>query len=372
VKKTLLLIGGGHAHIEVLRQLALHPPNNADVALFNPTASAWCGGMLPGVIAGHYEPSAAKVNLWALCQRARVRFFETPVLSLDATRRVLGSGIGEQHRFDMASLDVGCVSRTIPTLSGSYVVTARPIEPMLAAIAEFESVRSSALMVRFVGGGALTVELALALGHRWRDAKNRRLAIVADARLMEAYGKRARLIALRACKQFGVEVFENSPVERIEPTRLRIGGDARLIDTQLTVLCDDSAPASLLDQIDLVRSSDGRVSVNPMLQSVSHPHVFAVGDCAGFADGASSAARAASRAATAVQQSPVFAANILTALNSDAALTSIPATTSALRLITLGEKRAMAVRNGLALAGGWPWRWRDSIHRKWTQLYTST
>ena len=78
VKKAVILIGGGHAHVEVLRQLAVKPSNEFDIALFDPSPSVWYSGMLPGVIAGHYEPAHAKINLWALCQRARVRFFETP------------------------------------------------------------------------------------------------------------------------------------------------------------------------------------------------------------------------------------------------------------------------------------------------------
>ena len=93
MKKTLLLIGGGQAHVEVLRQLALNPPAEADVALFNPSPSVLYSGMLPGVIARHYEAAEAKINLWALCQRARVRFFETSVLALNATNKVLESGI---------------------------------------------------------------------------------------------------------------------------------------------------------------------------------------------------------------------------------------------------------------------------------------
>jgi NADH dehydrogenase FAD-containing subunit len=368
VKKTLLLVGGGHAHIEVLRQLALHPVSNADVALFNPIASVWCGAMLPGVIAGHYEPSAAKVNLWALCQRARVRFFETPVLSIDATQRALMSGLGEQHHFDLVSIDVGCVSRPIPSLAGSYVVTARPIEPLLAAINEFEAVRSSQLMVRFVGSDALTVELALALAYRWRDAKNRRIAIVADAELLQGYGQRARLIALQACEKLGVSVLEHSPVEQIEPTRLRIGGGADPIDTQLTVLSSEFAPAPLLGQIDVSRSPDGRVAVNSMLQSVSHAHLFAVGDCASVGQASASGGRAT---ATSVQQGPAFAANILTALRSDAPLKPVAATSASLQMIVLGEKRALITRKGLSLASRWSWQWRDSIDRKWMQRYTA-
>ena len=64
MKKTLVLIGGGHAHIEVLRQLSINPAPDLDVALFDPSPSVWYSGMLPGVIAGHYEVADAKLNLY--------------------------------------------------------------------------------------------------------------------------------------------------------------------------------------------------------------------------------------------------------------------------------------------------------------------
>ena len=59
MKRTLVLVGGGHAHVEVLRQLALNPPADVDVALFDPSPSVWFPSMLPGVIAGHYDSNDA-------------------------------------------------------------------------------------------------------------------------------------------------------------------------------------------------------------------------------------------------------------------------------------------------------------------------
>ncbi len=367
MNKTLLLVGGGHAHVEVLRQLALNPPSNADVALFNPSPNVWYAGMLPGVIAGHYEPASAKINLWALCQRARVRFFETSVLSLDATERFVTSGLGEKHRFDLISVNVGRVSKAIPSSPGAYVVGIKPIDPLLAAIAEFESVRSSQLIVRFVGSGPIALELALALSHRWRDAKNRRISIVAETRLMNGYGPRVRAFALRACTAQGVEVLENSPVEQIEPTRLRLSGTGVTIDTQLTVLAAENSASPLIHTTAATQTPDGRLVVNSMLQSVDHPHLFAAGDCANIAPLTHDV-----QSANAVHQGPFLAANILAALSGDMPLRPCPATAPSLRLVMLGEKKALALYSGLSLVSGWAWRWRDSIDRKWISHYTRT
>ena len=363
MKKTLLLIGGGHAHVEVLRQLAFNPPPDVEIALFNPSPSVWCSGMLPGVIAGHYQPSEAKINLWALCQRARVRFFETSVLSLSASDLTLESGIGERHRFDMASFDVGCVSQPIPVSPGAYVVTVKPIDSLLAAITEFESVRSASLMVRIVGAGAAAVEVAIALAYRWRGSSNRRISIVADTRLLVGFPPQVRALALRACKTHGVEVLENKAVELIEPTRLQLVGGAR-IDTQLTVLATASAPVALLQNTDLAKTTGGSLHVNASFQSSNHPHVFAAGDCADISGSAIPKADVFS-----VNQGAPLAANLLASL-AHSPLTPYRHSPNVLKLLALGDKCAIATRYGLSAAGGWAWRWKDSADRKWMNRYT--
>ena len=69
-KVALALIGGGHANLEVLRRLAENPIIDLEVALYEPTPSAWSAMMVPGVIAGHYTPAQSRINLWALWSEA--------------------------------------------------------------------------------------------------------------------------------------------------------------------------------------------------------------------------------------------------------------------------------------------------------------
>ena len=363
MKKTLLLIGGGQAHIEVLRQLALNPPAEADVALFNPSPSVLHSQMLPGVIAGHYEPAEAKLNLWALCQQARVRFFETSVLALNASNLVLESGIGERHRFDYASLDVGGISQPVAMSPGAYVVTVKPVDALLTAIAEFESVRAASLMVRIVGNGAAALEVALALAFRWRESSNRHVAIVAATRLLVGYPPRVRSLALRACKKLGVVVLENKAVEYIEPTRLRLAGGEH-IETQLTVLATAQAPVELLLKTDLTRSTDGSVQVNNNFQSSNHPHIFAAGDCANI-----SGLTIPKSSVFSVRQGVPLAANLLATLTG-APLAPYRHSARGLTLLTLGDKHAIATISGLSTAAKWAWRWKNSTDRNWIHRYT--
>ena len=52
--KKLVLIGGGHAHVEVLRQFGLQRTPDAEITLVSPDRHTPYSGMLPGLVAGHY------------------------------------------------------------------------------------------------------------------------------------------------------------------------------------------------------------------------------------------------------------------------------------------------------------------------------
>ncbi len=361
-KKTLLLVGGGHAHVEVLRRLAETPVADVDVALFDPSPSVWYSGMLPGVIAGHYEPNEAKINLWALCQKARVRFIETSITSVDPALQRVYTAAGDRHFYDVVSFDVGSVSRQLPSTPGSYIVPVKPIEPLLTAITEREAIRSSSLTVSVIGGGAAAVEVALGLAYRWREAKEKKIGIVSATRLLEGFPPRVRATALAHCKALGVAVSESKPVASIEPSRLMLA-DGETVANQITILATGYAPSPLLEKIDVMKTDDGSLSVNSGLQSRSHKNVFAAGDCAG-----NPKLPMAKAGVFAVRQGPVLFDNLSRTLRGED-LVSYEHDAKALALISLGGKTAIATRNNFAFAGNWAWRWKDRIDRKWLEKY---
>ncbi len=67
--KRLVLLGGGHAHLFVLEAFAREQPD-ARVSLITPDALTPYSGMMPGVIAGHYDYRQACIDLAPLAARA--------------------------------------------------------------------------------------------------------------------------------------------------------------------------------------------------------------------------------------------------------------------------------------------------------------
>ena len=66
VRKRLLLIGGGHAHLEVLRSLRVRPLALTEIVLVSSGRHTAYSGMVPGFLSGQYRASDIRFDLEAL------------------------------------------------------------------------------------------------------------------------------------------------------------------------------------------------------------------------------------------------------------------------------------------------------------------
>src|SRR5512139_3146051 len=105
--KRLLLLGGGHAHVQVVRAFGLSPPHDADVVLMNTTLLTAYSGMLPGFVAGHYTRTESHIDLAALCAACGVRFIEEEACALDLAGRTVSGTEGGRHAYDILCVDTG-------------------------------------------------------------------------------------------------------------------------------------------------------------------------------------------------------------------------------------------------------------------------
>src|SRR4051812_21880056 len=221
--------------------------------------------MLPGLIAGHYRREEAEIDVAALAERAYVEFRPGTIARFDAEQRAVVLHDGTEIPYDMASFNVG--SRVDTSLPGAgYATPVKPFESLL------ERLTSGAFRrIAIAGGGAGGAELAMAL--RFRGAA---VTLYAE-RSMEPAELAARVEPVM--RGMGVDFRPGMPVTAIEPGPLVLAGASRQ-EFDLVLLATGAAPLPWLKSSGLERDARGFALVGDTLQSLSHPEVFATGDCA--------------------------------------------------------------------------------------------
>ena len=107
IATDLVLLGAGHAHVEVLRRFAMRPEPGVRLTLIGREPETPYTGMLPGLIRGDYTFEQAHIDLAPLAASAGARLILAEATAIDlAERRVAVVGRPDVP-FDLLSIDVG-------------------------------------------------------------------------------------------------------------------------------------------------------------------------------------------------------------------------------------------------------------------------
>ncbi|MEU8895802.1 FAD-dependent oxidoreductase [Nocardia sp. NPDC048505] len=146
--------------------------------------------------------------------------------------------------------------------------SARALRARLAGLGE----RARVLVV---GGNLTAIEAVTEIAEAHPGLP---VALATSGELGGWLGPKARRHLLDAFARLGIEIHEHTTVERVEPTRVLVGGGAALA-ADVTVWAAGFAVAPIAAASGLAVRADGRIIVDRQMRSVSHPGVFVAGDC---------------------------------------------------------------------------------------------
>jgi selenide,water dikinase len=367
--KRLLLLGGGHAHVQAVHAFATRPPPSVEVALIDRRALAPYSGMLPGLIAGHYSVAESHIDLAALCAWAGIAFIQEEAIGLDLDRRVLLAA-RSRHEFDLLSIDTGSTP-PLDAIHGarSHAIPVKPIDAFLAAIDRRlpELARQPGQALAVIGAGAAGFEVVLALEHRLRTHAGGKHAakfhLVAEtATILPQFSQRVRRHAGRRLHEQGIQVHTASAVRAVDPEGLVLASGERL-PARHVMLVTGAAPSPMYRQAGLATDERGFIAVDAALRSISHAAVFACGDVAAVLPHPRPKS-----GVYAVRQGPPLTNNLRRALEGAPLRPFVPQR-EALALLSTGRKHAIANRDGFTVQGDWVWRWKDRIDRRFVQRF---
>ncbi len=368
--KRLVLAGGGHSHLFVLEAFAIAPLQDVEVVLINRTLHAPYSGMLPGLIAGLYEFDECHIHLERLTQRGNIRFLQTSVTQADLEQKQIVLEDGSRLGYDVLSINTGSTPPLVSTPGAlGNVLPIKPIEDFLIgweAMREQIAASNRTVRVALVGGGAGSVELALAMQYALRSNNRRpaRFEIVCDTPdILTTHNEYVRRTFRRILQQRDIQVRANHRVIAVADDKL-IFPQGTEAQCDFIIWVTGASPAHWPRRAGLASDDDGFVAVNHYLQSVSHTEVFAAGDIASQVD------QPRPRSGVyAVRQGPPLADNLRNALTGRPLQPYVPQS-RALALISTGDPYAVASWGPIGFAGRWVWRWKDKIDRRFVERFS--
>jgi len=370
----LVLLGGGHAHVEVLRQFGRHPVPNLKLTLVSRDAHSPYSGMLPGFVAGHYTHKQVHIDLARLARFAGARFIEADAVGLNRDRRELLLADHKPLDYDRLSINIGSTPQLKVPGAREHAVPVKPIDGFTARwkVLLGRARRETApLRIAVVGGGAGGVELTLAMQHRLRQERQNHggdpdslgfLLLTASAELLPTHAPRVRRFFHRTLLERKVELHCAQRVQRVEAGQLWTeSGESFSADEVVWVT--QAGGAGWLAEAGLATDKQGFLAVNDCLQSVTDAAIFAAGDIASMVNHPREKA-----GVFAVRQgAPLF--NNLRRSLAGQPLEPFHPQRRWLALISTGDRFAVASRGRFSLRGRWVWRWKDWIDQRFMHRF---
>jgi len=369
--KDLVLVGGGHAHVQVIRRWMMRPVPGVRLTLVVDRPDAVYSGMVPGFVAGDYRSHELEIDVVPLARRARARVILAAATRVDPNARRIALEGRPALSYDAASLDVGSTVRGL-SIDGvaEHALATRPIRSFVDAlderVAQIAARRNGGpLRLAVVGAGAAGIELAFTLEARLRaSGLPVCVSLLTDApALLPRTPALARRVRQEAARR-GITLKLDVPVAGVEKGCVRLDGAEEAWPCDLAVWATGAAALPVVLGSPLPLDPAGFIRTGPDLSVEGHPELFAVGDCARQVQHPW-----VPRAGVyAVRQGPVLDHNLRARL-AGGRLRAYRPQRDFLALLNLGERRALGSKWGRVFAGPLVWQLKDAIDRRFMRRF---
>jgi len=383
-KPRILILGGGFAGSNVLREAQNRLGNNAEITLVSQDNFFLFTPMLPEISSGMLHPSDISTPIRTFCKTAN--FCHAKVLSIDLEeRKVTVVRIFDQKEtvleYDYIVLAMGSRDNffgnanieefafTIKTLEDAIAIRNHAISVLECADQEKDKILQEQLL-RFVivGGGFAGVEIATEINHFLHDAaknfyknidpsKIRVIIVSARNGILPEVGQELGNFALDYVRKSGIEVITNTKAVDAGEDHVLLS-DNTIIPCATLIWAGGVTVDPLIASLKCEHGASGRVVVDKYLKLEEYPNIFALGDCAHLVDHHNGAVYPTT-AQIAIRQAKVVAKNLAAEINGqDNTMEAFDYKNKGV-MATIGKCVGVALINGRKVYGFQAWfLWR--------------
>ena len=370
MKKQLLLIGGGHAHMVTLANLDTFISKGYGVTVIQPSEYHYYSGMGPGMLGGTYKPDEIRFATRQLVEAKGGRFILGKAFKIDPEKQVVYLEETEEPiPYDVLSCNAGSfVPREMIQGNSDNIFTAKPIEELLVAQKRvLECAAAGKVTIAVIGSGPSSLEIAGNIHQlcRKKAVTMPAIRIFGGRIFLSGRPERVRRLAREILSQKGVEIIENGYVKQIDNGRVVLENGqeytADIIFPSVGV-----KPSPIFARSGLPVGPDGGLRVNEYLQSVGHTNIFGGGDCIYFGP-----APLDKVGVYAVRQNPVLYRNLLASLE-NGTLEKFQPGGKYLLIYNLGEGEGILSKWFITFSGKLAFYLKDRIDRRFIRTYQDT
>ncbi len=276
--KQLVLVGGGHANVQVLKKLVMNKIKGLHTILISEHYEATYSGMTPGYIHRDYNKSEISIDLQKLCFNSGATFIKDKVIKIDSVIQKLTLKNYPSINYDLLSINSGSVSNTkgIKIESSTKHFYVKPISKLVNNLNIIdEIINNEENKIAIIGGGVASYELAFSLLRRY--GKKIYITIYGKNILNEKNlnGKTKRNIK-KIANNLGIRSCIGEVISISRKGITLKNGDTIVCNLSL-ISTGASIERWLLDS-DLHKDNNGFITVDSNLLATNHKNIFVTGD----------------------------------------------------------------------------------------------
>ncbi|MGE5342033.1 MAG: NAD(P)/FAD-dependent oxidoreductase [Candidatus Omnitrophota bacterium] len=282
--KHLVLIGAGHIHLYIIKNLKSFTDRNVKVTVIDANEYYYYPAMGAGMLSGMYGPQEIRINVKYLTESNGGEFIEGFVETIDPDKGDIRLVSGMSLSYDVLSFNIGSEIDT-GSLDVSFfsMFKVKPIHKLFNARCKImDHLRKRELKIAVIGGGIAGVEIANHTRQLADDLKaDMNISLISDKDVLHGFPPGVRQQVMERMMAHDITLNENITVKENTKKELFLD-DGRIIKYDLAFLATGTKAPDLFADSGLPTGEDRGLLVNTYLQSIRYPEIFGGGDCIAF------------------------------------------------------------------------------------------